>query len=116
MVMGKQAAVKVSAVAQRQWRNRLQSLSSNVAQWAKEKRWPVSSQEKVIEEQAIGSYPAKVLNIKTPAGWLVIEPIAYSVVGAHGRVDLYSFPTFHRVRLLWDGKKWAIRTDSGVDF
>jgi len=97
------------------WKAHLHSLCDNIKKWAQQERWLINSQPKQIEEKALGPYEAELIQVKTPQGMIVVDPIAASITGAKGRVDLYAFPSLNRVRLLWNGNKWIVRTDSGIN-
>ena len=52
-----------------------------------------------------------------PRKYLVLEPIAYDVAGAKGRVDFYALPGLNRVMLLRSPELgWFVRTDSGINW
>ncbi len=76
--------------------------------------WPVSRQEKLIEEHAIGSYAADVLHIKTPQGILIVEPVAFDIAGGDGRVDMYAFPTLRRIVIVREENEWSFYSDSSM--
>ena len=95
-----------------QWLKLLDTLFNDITAWVNAEQWPLGEQHTTIQEEGLGQYQVRVLNIKTPNGILIVEPIAHSVIGAQGRVDLYAFPSLNRARMLWTGKKWIVRTDS----
>jgi len=98
----------------RRWLRTLDDLLNEVEEWASKEAWPVSRKRKQLSETEYGAYATGVLDVKTPDGWLVVDPIAHSVVGAEGRVDLYSFPTLRRVVLIRRGNQWALKSDEGL--
>src|SRR5437588_2692587 len=107
--MGKKLKDAASAAERKQWVELLKEFANQVEAWAASQNWPVARQEKLIEERAIGSYAADTVHVKTPQGILIAEPIAYSIVGrGEGRIDLYSFPTLHRVLLIRMKGKWVV--------
>lgn len=99
-----------------EWVGRIDRLLEEITGWAKAKGWLVSLQDKEMNEEQIGTYLTKVLQIKLPQGDLIVEPIARFVSGADGRVDFYAWPSLSRLRLLWVEDHWVARTDSGVDW
>src|SRR5437660_29313 len=96
------------------WVSNVRSLLSEIAYWAEIEKWPVQAPKKTIQENG-GTYKTGQLYIKTPQGWVFVEPIAEKVCGdAKGRVDMYAYPTMHRALLVWDGRKWHVRADPGI--
>ena len=98
------------------WVAEVKKLVDQVADWAVERKWEIDRSDKLIRESKIGTYSVPYLKIKLPAGILHLDPVAREVIGADGRVDLYSWPTLNRVSILRIGRKWIVRTDSGVDW
>jgi hypothetical protein len=100
-----------------EWLGAVEALRQQVREWAEQQGWMVNQTEREIEEYDLGTYKVPVLEIDTPQGELVLEPIAQNVLGATGRVDLYAYPTHFRVMLLRrDGPGWVVRTDSGLNW
>ena len=97
-------------------RSRVWCLLETLFKWAKKEGWTVVADSGEITEQSLGTYAVEVLHIQANGGRLHVEPIAQSVPEADGRVDLYAFPSLHRVRLLKRGAQWVIRTESGIDW
>jgi hypothetical protein len=100
----------------RQWTDAVDQLLAQVSAWGESENWDMHTEEKELREKAVGSYRTRTLALQTPAGRLILEPVAQSVPGAEGRVDLYAWPTLNRVRLLRTGDHWTVRTDSGIDW
>jgi hypothetical protein len=100
--------------AQAAWVSVLAKVIDEIESWAKASSWLVSRKDKTISEEHIGTYAAPVLNIKPPGGWVVVEPIGQEVLGCDGRIDIYSFPTLHRVLLVREHGGWVLRTESGL--
>ena len=98
------------------WLSWITEVESDAGQWAESVGWPVHRKQKHMQERSIGAYEAGVLEIKTPAGHLIIEPVALDVIGAEARIDLYAWPSLHRVKLIRVDDNWRLRTDSGVDW
>lgn len=107
----------VNSASERQaWIDRVENLLSQVRGWAEEEGWLVTVAEKQITERVLGDYVVGELFMKTPQGHLVLEPVARSVSGADGRVDLYAWPSLNRVILIRRQDRWVVRTDSGVNW
>jgi hypothetical protein len=92
----------------------LAKVIDEIESWAKASSWLVSRKEKAISEEHIGTYAAPVLDIKTPGGWVVVEPIGQEVLGCDGRIDIYTFPTLHRMLLVRQHGQWVLLTESGI--
>jgi hypothetical protein len=100
-----------------EWLGQVNSLTQQVRGWAERQGWTVTQSEREVIEEQLGSYKVPVLEIDTPRGQVVLEPIGQDVLGAKGRVDLYAWPTHYRVMLLrTGGPDWVIRTDSGLNW
>ncbi|HEY3243437.1 MAG TPA: hypothetical protein VGM03_08800 [Phycisphaerae bacterium] len=111
---GKTAPRRTSRTA---WLTALNGLADDITRWSREQRWLVQREQKEIREERLGTYSAPYLIVQTPQGRFVVDSIGQSVIGASGRVDLYAWPSFHRVRLLLrQAGTWKVRTDSGIDW
>ncbi|MCX5670834.1 MAG: hypothetical protein NTU94_05880 [Planctomycetota bacterium] len=110
----KNPAAAAPTSAQAAWVSVLGKVIDEIEAWAEASSWPVSRKPKTISEEHIGTYAAPVLNIKPPGGWVVVEPIGQEVLGCDGRIDIYSFPTLHRVLLVREHGGWVLRTESGL--
>ncbi|MCX7044653.1 MAG: hypothetical protein NTX50_04080 [Candidatus Sumerlaeota bacterium] len=98
------------------WIAQVKELCATIEKWAKQKRWFVDEQEKVIEEPHLGEYTVPVLYIQTPQGRFFVEPMAREILGAEGRVDITVFPTYVRFLLVRSKNQWVINTDSRVEW
>jgi hypothetical protein len=99
------------------WLDLVHALARQVRQWAEKQGWTVTQTEREIVEDEIGTYTVPVLEIDTPRGQVVLEPIGQDVWGAKGRVDLYAWPSHYRVMLLrTNAPDWVIRTESGLNW
>lgn len=108
---------ETAAATRDHWLQTVVKVVDEIAQWAQGAGWLVSRSQKTIQEDSIGTYDAPVLQIKTPPGNLIVEPIAYSIFsGVEGRIDLYAWPSMHRVRLVQINGHWHVRTDSGINW
>jgi len=102
--------------ARDEWLALLSDLLADVERWARNEGWDVRRDEKQIRERSLGGYTAHVLTIQTPRGRLMLEPVARSVASGDGRVDLYAWPSLHRVWLVRRGDRWVPRTESAIDW
>jgi hypothetical protein len=100
----------------REWLAALDALLADVTRWSEEQGWQVEAEEKEIREQRLGAYATRKLTVTTPAGKLVIDPIARSVYVAEGRVDMYAWATYNRVVLERRRGEWVVRTESNIDW
>jgi hypothetical protein len=99
-----------------EWQETVEKLVNDVRSWAETQRWKATLTEHELREEDLGTYTVPGLQITTPRGQLVLEPIARVVIGAQGRVDFYAWPSLYRVMLLrkTDGSgAWVVRTDFG---
>ncbi len=77
----------------------------------------MSEESRQILEERLGAYEIHALVLETPRGRLLLEPIAFDVAGARGRVDYSVWPSLFRVMLLREGDdRWVVRTDSGINW
>ncbi len=97
-----------------EWLAHVQHLMDQLEVWSTSIGWSHDRSEKVINEQLLGTYSAPTLRIRTPAGEVRADPIARSIIGADGRVDLEAWPSLNRVKLVRRDGQWTIITDSNV--
>jgi len=96
------------------WLATVDSLLSQIEQWAAEEDWQVARlKAKKLTESELGTYPVSDLRIRTHSGILNVVVIAKDIVGADGRVDLVAFPTLERFILIRHGERWVVKSDSG---
>ncbi len=112
------AAVETATNPQDAWTGDVNALTDDVQAWAGEQGWAVGRGDTELSEAVVGgSYHLPGLTIDAPEGRLLLEPVARSVVGAAGRVDLYAWPSHYRVMLLRQAAGgWVVRTESGLDW
>ena len=99
-----------------EWIACIADLLSRIEKWACQENWETAREEKEITEDLIGTYSVPTLKIRTPNGLVYVEPVAQNVIGADGRVDIYSWPSLHRLLLIRREDHWSLKTDSGVDW
>ncbi len=97
-----------------EWINVVDQLIEQIKEWSDDKSWLSEKNEKTIREENIGQYPASCLIVKTPQGILSIDPVGRDIIGADGRVDIISFPSFNRMLLVRIDNNWIIKTDSKI--
>lgn len=114
--MPKKAALIDKAQLRDEWIACVKALHSDIRKWAKTKRWPVDEEEKEVAEELTGPYPIPLLKVKTTGGILYVDPVARDVLGADGRVDIYSWPSLQRLLLIRQHGQWTLQTDSGVEW
>lgn len=97
-----------------QWLQTLEQLIQTVELWCASAGWETAREAKPLEESRLGKYDAPVLKVRSPQGIVYVEPVARYVVAGEGLVDLYAWPTMRRMLLVRRGKKWILKTDSGM--
>ena len=113
MVQAVQDPVKLKT-RRAQWITRVDTLVSQIAKWSAAENWSVDKSQKSIHESLLGDYVVPTLRIRLPAGEVHVNPVGLHVMGADGRVDLETFPTLNRVKLVGIKNQWEIYTDSNV--
>jgi hypothetical protein len=96
------------------WKSQVRELCDEVKKWAKEKGWSVHEDIKQISEDHVGSYEVPVLVLQSPQGRVHIDPIGCEIVGASGRVDIFTWPALNRMLLVRGDDRWEVRTDARV--
>ena len=96
-----------------EWIQTVDVVLSHVEGWCQAEGWLVHRETKDIEEDRLGHYHIGVLLIDTPAGRLHLDPISRFIVGAEGRIDVYSFPHYQTAILIRVQGDWRFRTVDG---
>lgn len=99
------------------WQRRLDALAKEVRSWSEAKGWLVETRPAEIRESLLGTYQVPHVRVvrPVPRGEVHVEPVALQIVGGDGRVDMWSFPSMNRVRLVGGkDKRWEVLTDSNV--
>jgi hypothetical protein len=100
-----------------QWQNTVDSLVDQVRGWSAERGWTATVSDREVTEEGLGSYTIPAVEIATPRGRLLLEPVARYVGGADGRVDFSVWPSLYRVMLLRrPDQSWVVHTESGIDW
>lgn len=108
---------EVDILLRDEWLRTIRQLQDQVTLWVSEEPgWSVSEGEaRQVQEDLLGVYTAVSLDIETPNGKVILEPIARNYPGRE-IVELLAWPSSYRVRLIknsdWGG--WRVRTDSGI--
>lgn len=110
------ARTRVDSALRESWLGAVKELQRQIKIWVSdEPDWATSQgEDHQVEEDPLGVYTVTSINIYTPDGRLVLEPIARNFPG-RGIVELYAWPTLFRVRLLRGelDADWQVRVDSG---
>jgi hypothetical protein len=105
---------KLSKGQRKSWIQAVNALADQVERWAREEDWSTARQSKTVQESRVGEYAVPVVRVRAPAGEVWLDPVGLDIVAADGRVDLQSWPSLNRVRLLRRGDDWQVITDSNV--
>ena len=98
------------------WVESVESLCKKIVGWSKEQHWSVHEDRKQVTESRLGTYELPALMIQAPSGRIHVDPVGRDIVGADGRVDVFSWPTLHRMLLVRDNGGWQLQTDSSIDW
>jgi len=99
-----------------EWLSALRDLFDTIRTWSESQGWSVHEDEKTISEEHVGRYKAPSLMIQCPGGRIHIDPIGCNIIGAHGRIDILSFPSLNRLLLIKINSDWKIKTESRMDW
>jgi len=94
------------------WLSAVRDLFDTIRTWSESQGWSVHEDEKTISEEHIGRYKVPSLVIQCPSGRIHIDPIGCNIIGAHGRVDILSFPSLNRLSLHQD--QWCLENKDGI--
>jgi len=115
--MGKKRTRADASETRQEWIAAVGALMSQLEQWAAQANWDVATEDKEITESLLGTYTVPALKFRIPGGGIFYaEPIARDIIGADGRVDLYAWPTLHRLLLIRENDGWSVTTDSRLDW
>src|SRR6266536_5715388 len=105
-VKARQVQTQRQRVRQR-WLRDVEQNVHQVEKWAKDRKWAVRREQKLIEEPRLGAYYVPVASILAPAGQVQVEPVARYVAGGDGRIDLLAWPSLTRMMLIREGNRWV---------
>ena len=114
--MNRKATTADKAGARKEWLACIDKLLRQIESWVQDEGWEAAREDREITEELVGTYAAPVLKLRAPNGLLYVEPVARDVVGADGRIDVYAWPSLHRLLLIRQEGRWSVKTDSGVDW
>jgi hypothetical protein len=89
-----------------EWVAAVDQIITEAEAWAREQNWLVHRGTKTITEDQIGTYDVPMLMMHSPQGALILDPEAYDIVGASGRIDLRVFPSYDYVLIIRDEAGW----------
>lgn len=79
-----------------EWKRRLRSLYAEVRTWGKQNAWSVSDDatvgmnEELMQRTGVSPTNQPVLRLDGPKGYALFKPKGLWVIGANGRIDLYT--------------------------
>lgn len=97
------------------WIAEVEEVLSQAKSWADKRGWATKQDQKVLTEEAMGTYEAPRLLIHSPQGRLLLDPAARYVVGAEGRFDFCVMPSYDAVPLVKTGGTWGFSSTSPQD-
>jgi hypothetical protein len=93
-----------------EWVAAVEGFVRDVESWCAKQDWAVRRDPKRIEEDRLGAYVVPRLLIHTPAGRLVLEPVARYVPGALGVVDLTIMPSYDSLMISRTDAGWQLHS------
>ena len=94
------------------WIRDVDHLVHEIASWAEDHEWWVHREYKTIrDDEPFAAYRVPVLMIQAAQGRILVEPVAHHIADGDGRVDIISWPTLDRVRLILTRGRWEPRTE-----
>ena len=97
------------------WLQLVEQTADEVVAWADAEGWSVHRAPKTINEDHLGTYAVSTVRVRLPEGEVHLNPVARNIIGADGRIDLESWPTLARVKLIRRDNRWWIFTDNNVE-
>ena len=92
-----------------EWLDRLNALVGEVEGWARASGWRTRRIAKTVNERRLGTYKVPVLLMEKDTVEVVRNPVARSVPGADGAVDLYVAPAYDDIASLYlEGDHWVV--------
>jgi hypothetical protein len=92
-----------------EWLERLDALVREVEGWARVDGWRTRRIAKTVNERRLGTYKVPVLLMEKDTIEIVLNPVARSVPGADGAVDLYLAPAYDDIASLYlEGDRWVV--------
>jgi hypothetical protein len=92
-----------------EWLDRLDTLVGEVESWARASGWRTRRINKTVNERQLGTYKVPVLLMEKDTVEVVLNPVARSVPGADGAVDMYVAPAYDDIASLYfEGDHWVV--------
>ncbi len=92
-----------------EWLDRLNTLVGEVESWARADGWRTRRIKKTVNERQLGTYKVPVLLMEKDTIEVVLNPVARSVPGADGAVDMYVAPAYDDIAgLYFEGDHWVV--------
>jgi len=92
-----------------EWLDRLNALVGEVESWARAAGWRTRRISKTVNERQLGTYKVPVLLMEKDTVEVVLNPVARSVPGADGAVDMYVAPAYDDIASLYfEGDHWVV--------
>ena len=91
------------------WVDRVSSLVDQVEQWARAMGWSTRRVEKKLDDARIGKHRVPALLMQVDTCRVLLEPVARSIPGAEGVIDLYLMPAYDDIAsLYYYGDRWNL--------
>jgi hypothetical protein len=111
-----QAEIAARMTARTIWIDRVNLLVGQVEQWAKEMGWATRRLEKRIDDSWFGKHGVPALLMQEDICRIMLEPVARSIPGTEGVVDLYLMPAYDDIASLYfSGDQWNLQYASPDD-
>jgi hypothetical protein len=92
------------------WIDRVTLLVGQVEQWARELGWATRRLGKRIDDSWIGKHNVPALLMQEDICRIMLEPVARSIPGTEGVVDLYLMPAYDDIAsLYYYGERWNLQ-------
>jgi hypothetical protein len=104
------------AVVRDGWVAAVNALVGQVEGWCKELDWPTRRASKRVKDKTLGEYEVPMLLMQQWDAKLLLNPDGPFIVGADGRVNLYTMPEYDDLAiLLRQGTDWQMKVQMGRD-
>jgi hypothetical protein len=111
-----EAEIAVRMKDRRLWIDRVTDLVSQVEHWATELGWATRRLRKRVDDSWIGKHDVPALLMQEDICKVMLEPVARSIAGTEGVVDLYLMPAYDDIAsLYYHGDRWYLQHVSSGD-
>jgi len=111
-----QAEIGARMTARTIWIDRVNVLVGQVEQWARELGWSTRRVVKRVNDSWIGKHDVPALLMQEDICRIMLEPVARSIPGTEGVVDLYLMPAYDDIAsLYYSGDRWNLQYVSPDD-